>query len=116
MAQVSLEGEECLALLDSRSQVNTMTLEYVEARELKVFPIEELSEQPVSLVRIGGMKMGSLEFVMLETCIAGVGGYREDHVFLVVPDTSAFGSHVPIILGTSTIRRVINIIKESEMD
>ena len=62
------------------------------------------------------MKTVPLGFVMLKTCIIGVGGYREDQVFLVVPDTSAFGSCVPIILGTSTIRRVINVIKESEMD
>ena len=60
--------------------------------------------------------MGPMGFIMLETCIAGVGGYREDQVFLVVPDASTFGSHVPVILGTSTIGRVINIIKESEMD
>ena len=116
MAQVTLEGEEYLVLLDSGSQVNTITLEYVEAQELKVFPIEELSECPVSLVGIGGMRTGPLGFVKLETCIAGVGGYREDQVFLVVPDASAFGSCVPIILGTSTIGRVINVIKESEMD
>ena len=60
--------------------------------------------------------MGPLGFIMLEMCIAGVGSYREDQVFLVVLDTSTFGSCVPIILGTSTIRGVINIIKESEMD
>ena len=45
--------------------------------------------------------------VMLETCIIYVSGYREDQVFLVVPDTSVFGSCVPIILGTFTIGRVI---------
>ena len=60
--------------------------------------------------------MGPLGFIMLKTCIAGVSGYREDHIFLMVSDTSTFRSHVPIILGTFTIRRVITIIKESEMD
>ena len=68
------------------------------------------------MVGIRGMRMGSLGFVMLKTCIAGVHGYREDQVFLVIADASAFGSHVPIILGTSTIGRVINIINESKMD
>ena len=60
--------------------------------------------------------MVPLGLVMLKTGIIGVGGYREDQVFLVVPDTSAFGNHVLIILGTSTIRRVITVIKKSEMD
>ena len=39
-----MEGEECLALLDSGSQVNTITLEYIEAMELKVFPIKEVND------------------------------------------------------------------------
>ena len=60
--------------------------------------------------------MVPLGFIMLKTCVTGVSGYRKDQVFLVVPDTSVFGSPVPIILGTSTIGRVITVIKESEMD
>ena len=62
------------------------------------------------------MRMGPLGFVMLKKCIAGVGGTREDQVFLVVPDAAMFGSHVPITLDTSTIWRVINVIKVRELD
>ena len=42
--------------------------------------------------------------------------YDEDVVFLVVPDESTFGKRVPIVIGTCTLARVINVIKESEMD
>ena len=63
-----------------------------------------------------GMKMGPLGFVIPKTCIAGVGGYKEDQVFLVALDTSAFRSLVPVILGTSTIGKLINVINKSEMD
>ena len=45
-----------------------------------------------------------------------VAGYDEDAVFLVVPDGSNFGKRVPIVIGTCTLARVINVIKESEMD
>ena len=45
-----------------------------------------------------------------------VAGYDEDVVFLVVPDESAFGKRVPLVIGTCTLARVINVIKESEMD
>ena len=45
-----------------------------------------------------------------------VAGYDEDVVFLVVPDGSNFGKQVPIVIGTCTLVRVINVIKESEMD
>ena len=45
-----------------------------------------------------------------------VARYDEDVVFLVVPDESTFGKRVPIVIGTCTLVRVINVIKESEMD
>ena len=45
-----------------------------------------------------------------------VAGYDEDVVFLVVPDGSNFGKRVPIVIGTCTLARVINVIKESKMD
>ena len=45
-----------------------------------------------------------------------VAGYDEDVVFLVVLDESTFGKQVPIVIGTCTLVRVINVIKESEMD
>ena len=44
------------------------------------------------------------------------GRYDEDVVFLVVPDGAAFGKRVPLVIGTCTLARVINIIKESELD
>ena len=46
----------------------------------------------------------------------GVHGYNEDQVALVVPDSTDFGSQVPVILGTPTINWIINMIKESEID
>ena len=43
-------------------------------------------------------------------------GYNKDVVFLVVPDKSEFSQHVPIMIGTCTLGRIISVIKESEMD
>ena len=43
-------------------------------------------------------------------------GYDEDVVFLVVPDESEFGRRVPLVIGTCTIGRIINIIPESDID
>ena len=34
----------------------------------------------------------------------------------MVPDESTFGKWVPIVIGTCTLARVINVINESEMD
>ena len=46
----------------------------------------------------------------------GVWGYDEDQVALVISDPTNFGSRVPVTLGTSAINRIINVIKESEID
>ena len=43
-------------------------------------------------------------------------GYDEGVVFLVVPDESEFGQRVPLVIGTCTIGRIINVIWESEID
>ena len=45
-----------------------------------------------------------------------IAGYDEDVVFLVVPDKSEFGCRVPLVIGTYTIGRIINVIRESEID
>ena len=37
-------------------------------------------------------------------------------MFLVVPNESEFGHRVPLVIGTCTIGRIINIIQESEID
>ena len=37
-------------------------------------------------------------------------------MFLVVPDESEFGQRVPLVIGTCTIGRIINIIWEREID
>ena len=46
----------------------------------------------------------------------GVWGYDKDQVVLVTPDSTGFGSQVPINLGTPSINWIINMIKESEID
>ena len=46
----------------------------------------------------------------------GVRGFDNNQVALVIPDPTDFGSQVPVILGTPTINRIINVIKESEID
>ena len=35
---------------------------------------------------------------------------------IVIPDSTGFGSQVPVTLGIPIINRIINVIKESEDD
>ena len=79
-------------------------------------PLSGLVNYPLHLVGLGGRRTCPLGFVIARLQVKEVTGYDEDAVFLVVPDGSNFGKRVPIVLGTCTLARVINVIKESEMD
>ena len=46
----------------------------------------------------------------------GVQGYDEDQIALVVPDELKFVEWVPIILGTPTISRIMNVMKDRVID
>ena len=46
----------------------------------------------------------------------GVQGYNEYQTALVVPNMLHFAAQVPIILGTTTISCVVNVMKERETD
>ena len=55
-------------------------------------------------------------YVIIKVPVEGLKGYNKDQVALVIPDSTAFGSRVPVTLGTPTINQIVNIIKESEID
>ena len=98
-----------LTLAYSGSQVNTVMPGYVHQYEFPVL-------HPLNLVGLGGMRTHPLSFVILGVWLNGITGYYEDMVFLVVPDEVEFSQHVPIVIGTCMLGRIINVIKESEMD
>ena len=47
--------------------------------------------------------------------IEGMPHYDEQQVVFVLDDPSGFSAQIPVILGTPTINRVIQTMKESEM-
>ena len=54
--------------------------------------------------------------MILRVWVNKITSYNKDVVFLVVPDELEFSHHVPIMIGTCTLGRIINVIKESDMD
>ena len=111
-----VEDREVDALTNSGSQVNTVTPGYVPQQEFPVLPLCDLVNHPLNLVGLDGMRTCPLGFVILRVRVNEIIGYDEDVVFLVVPDESEFSLHVPIATGTCTLGRIINVIKESEME
>ena len=116
LVELTLEGRNFNALADSSSQVNTITPTLVQQYGFPVLPLEDLVDYPLNLVGLGGKCTSPLGFVILCIQVWGIAGYDEDAVFLVVPNESDFGRRVPLVMGTCTIGRMINVIQESEID
>ena len=119
--RVAALEKDGLALSDqvlaaSGSQVNTITPALVQQYGFPILPLEDLVDYPVNLVGLGGMCTSPLRFVILHMQVWGIAGYDKDAVFLLVPDESNFGQRVPLVVGTCTISRLINIIRKSEID
>ena len=116
LVELTVEGRNFNTLVDSGSQVNTITPALVQQYGFPVLPLEDLVDYPLNLVGLGGKHTSPLGFVILHVQVRGITGYDEDVVFLVVPDESEFGRRVPLVVGTCTIGRIINVIQESEID
>ena len=113
LVELTMEGRNFNALADSGSQVNTITPTLVQQYGFPVLPLEDM-DYPLNCLGLGGKRTSPLGFLILRIQVRGIAGYDEDTVFLVVPDESDFGWRVPLVVGTCTIGRMINIIQESE--
>ena len=107
---LQVEGREVDLLADSGSQVNTVTPSYVHQHEFPMLPLHDLVDNPLNLVGIGSTRTHPLSFMILRVQVMEIAGYDEDIVFLV-SDESEFSRHVPIVIGTSMLGRIINMIK-----
>ena len=116
LVELTIEGRNVNALVDSGSQVNMITPALVQQYGFPVLPLEDLMDYLLNLVGLGGKRTSPLGFVILHMQVWGITGYDEDTVFLVVLNESEFGRRVPLVVGTCTIGRMINVIQESEID
>ena len=111
-----VEGREVDALAGSVSQVNTVTPSNVHQHEFPMLLLHDLVDHPLNLVGLGSTRTHLLCFMILRVQVKEITSYDEDIVFLVVSDESEFSKCVPVMIGTCMLGRIINMIKESEMD
>ena len=116
LVDLMIEGRNVNALADSGSQVNTIMPTFVWQCGFPVLPLVDLVNHLLNLVGLGGKCTSLLGFVILCVQVRDITRYDEDVLFFVVPDESAFGRRVSLVIGTCTIGRIINIIWESEID
>ena len=105
-----------MALLDNGAQMNTITPRYVKEHSLSVGPITDLIGSKVTCIGLGNVYTRPLGYIVIRVQVDGVWGYDEDEIALIIPDFSNFVVRVPVILGTPTITRVVNIMREMEVD
>ena len=116
LVDLTIESKNVNALADSGCQVNPIMPAFVRQCGFPVLPLVDLVNHPLNLVGLGGKCTSLFGFVILCMQVREIAGYDEDVVFLVVPDESEFGRRVPLVIGTWMMGRIINIIRESEID
>ena len=72
--ELTVEGQNFTALVDSGSQVNMITPALVQQYGFPVLPLEDLVDYPVNLVGLGGMCTSLLRFVILHVQVWGITG------------------------------------------
>ena len=105
-----------VALADSGSQVNTVMPSFVHQHEFPVQPLGDLVDYPLNWIGLGGTRTRLMGFMILQVQVSEIAGYDEDVILLVVADESDFSRHMPLVVGTCTLGRIINVIKESKID
>ena len=108
-------------LVDNGARVNSVMPAYVHQHGLGVHPISELDHtlnpfrDHIPLVGLGSGRAEPLGFTLMRVQIEDLPHYDEQQVVFVLDDPSGFSARIPVILGTPTINRVMQTMKETEM-
>ena len=78
LVDLTIEGRNVNALVDSGSQVNMITPTLVQQYGFPVLPLEDLVNHPLNLVGLGGKCMSPLGFIILQVQVQEIAGYNED--------------------------------------
>ena len=113
-----IDGMKTTCLIDNGAWMNLITPEFVKNRGLEVGLNQDLNDHDryIPLNGLGGKITEPLGYVILQVQIPYVPSYDEDQVALVVSEDGSFLKRCQVILGTPTINRAVQAMKESEME
>ena len=115
--QALINDELTTCLLDNGAQLNFITPAYAVERGMDIMSLDRLAQEiggPLPLIAgMGGSLVEPTGFVLMNVKVPCVQGYDEDQVALVMDDPGM--TECPVILSTSTLYRVMEVIKESEI-
>ena len=104
-------------LLDNGSQLNFVTPTYAHERGMDILSLDTLAQEiggqlpPIAIM--GGGMIKPEGFVIMNVRVPCVRGYNEDQIAIVLEDPEM--KDCPVVLGTPTLFRVMEVIKESEI-
>ena len=117
MGEALIDGELATCLLDNRAQLNFITPGYARKRGRDIMSLDSLAHEVGGkippILGIGGIMVKPEGSVMMNVQIPCVKGYNEDQIAIVMEDLGL--KDCPVILGTPTIFRVMEVIKESKI-
>ena len=112
-----INDELTTCLLDNGAQLNFITPAYAVERGMDIMSLDQLAQEigglPPLIAGMGGNLVEPTGFVLMNVKVPCVQGYDEDQVALVMDDAGMV--ECPVILGTSTLYQVMEVIKESEI-
>ena len=111
---------KCISLAKAKdilAQLNFITPAYAVERGMDIMSLDRLAQEirgPLPLIAgMGGSLVEPTGFVLMNVKVPCIQGYNEDQVTLVMDHPGM--TECPVILGTSTLYRVMEVIKESEI-
>ena len=117
LGKALIDDELVSCLLDNGAQLNFITPAYAQERGMDIMSLDYLAEETggcILLIRgLGGISVEPVGFVMMNVKVLSVQGYDEDQIAIVMDDPGM--TEWPVILGTPTLYRVMEVIKESEI-
>ena len=117
LGEVLIDGELTTCLLDNGVQINFVTPAYAQQRGMDVLSLDHLAQeiggQIPPIAGIGGIMVEPEGFIMMNVQVPCVKGYNEDQIAIVMEDPGL--KDFQVILGTATIYRVMEVIKESKI-
>ena len=116
LGEALIDGELVTCLLDNGA-LNFITPAYACKREMDIMSLDSLAQeiggQIPPIAGIGGIMVKPEGFVMMNVQIPCVKEYNEDQIAIIMDNLGL--KDFPVILGTPTIYRVMEVIKESEI-
>ena len=110
-SKVIIEGQETRALLDSGSQLSSISLTWVKKLNLEPKQLQSI----FWIEGLGGLEVSYLGYVEVQLELPEVKAFNHDMLLLIVPD-SAHMQHTPITLGTLHIDMAIKLATKKELE